>query len=182
MVVWILQKSMIQDWLKLTLRAWAPHLNVSDVLTALPSLWPYFLCFNSPNTHRKNKILFSTQTICICCTALPTCMSVESSKRTNLSDILHPTVHLLGCFSQQVKDACGGFDHEQVLILILTFGGPHLCLDGYLTFLKVNDSDGFTGALAAVVFQNVRIPAHPTPPQNKPSLSPWLRKMRRWLD
>ncbi len=103
-------------------------------------------------------------------------MSVQSSKRANLSNVLYPDVHLFCCFGQQVKDARGGLDHKQVLILILTFSGPHLCLDGDLALLQVDGSDWFSGTLATVIFQNIRIPAHPTPPQNKPSLSPWLRE------
>lgn len=91
-------------------------------------------------------------------------MSVESSKRTDLSDILHPVVHLLCRFGQQVKDACCSLDHKQVLILVLPFRRPHFRLDGDLAFLQVDGSDWFAGALATVIFQNVRIPAHPTPP------------------
>ena len=104
----------------------------------------------------------------------PTCPIIQRSEVADLTNAVHPAVHLLLRFGHQVEDPRGGLHHEQMLVLELSPDQPLFLHQLDLTLLQVDGADGLPGRLVPVVLQHVGVPAHTTTAEDKPSLPPRL--------
>lgn len=96
-------------------------------------------------------------------------------KSTQLADRMHPSVHFLLRFCNQVECSLGCLDvkHKAVLKLLAFEGQTRVHL---LTAVQVYNANGFFGMVALVVFKHIWIPTHPPTTEDKPALFPSLQK------
>ena len=111
--------------------------------------WGQHLCLSPPTPHPELAL---------------TCAVLQVAEVADLTDAVHPHLHLFLRLGHQIERARRGLDneHEVVLEFLANEARARMLPDG--AFAKVDGADGLAGTLAAVVLQHVAVATQPAPP------------------
>ena len=103
-----------------------------------------------------------------------TCTVLQVAEVADLTDAMHPHLHLLLRLGHKIECARRGLDneHEVVLEFLANKAWARMLPDGALA--EVDGADGLAGTLAAVVLQHVTVATQSAPPQHEPAPAPGL--------